>query len=83
MKESTKLFLAGVIIVTLCVACLILGGEVGKQAERQRWGAWDAESIAEIRAEAAIELYEAADACATDSCLETFSRMAQKDVQAK
>ena len=81
MRESTKLFLAGVAIVALCTLCLILGGEIGKQAERQRWGAMDAESIAEIRAERDAEIAECSlsDAradrcyipCATDAdCIE-------------
>lgn len=56
MKESTKLFLAGIVIVALCCFCLILGGEVGKQTERQRWGAMDAETIGEIRAERDAEI---------------------------
>lgn len=83
MKETTKTFLAGVAIVALCCVCLILGGEVGKQTERQRWERMDAESIGEIRAEAAMELYEAVDSCATNTCVETFSRMARTNVKAK
>lgn len=43
----------------------------------------DAGSLAEIRAEAAMELYDAVDECASDLCLETFSAMAQKDVVTK
>lgn len=53
MKESTKLFLAVAIIAAVAV---IFGSELGKRIERQHWGAMDAQSIAEIRAERDAEI---------------------------